>query len=389
MKQRALLLLVLALTAGMLTACFSAPAGSGSDSSGPSSSDSYESSQAGSGTSSDAAYNPKKVYGEYGGTIDLRATQDLSKVAFCVNDKDGCRLVVNTGSGDKTVYTAPDSRLVVYGTQWSPDGNYVSFCSGESSTQKMLIYSLASGKVTDTGMTGLGSRGTYYLPWNIWSGDSAKVIGFSEKGSGYYDIASGKAVYLPVGAYPASFSPDGKLLAWSSAKDDKITMQMYDVATGTSKQVFSTKDTDTNGGMFGPVWLSATEFLISDFAQPFFHKVNLSTGAVSDYLTGPYEIMISPDRSYLVYEQAAGYDTVIRNIATGAETVIKDGKKYGKPIWGYDSKKLLLCGSDSISVFGLDGKQVGETIKVPVPYDNISYSTPVYTKDGLWYEGKV
>lgn len=358
-----------------------------------SSSSSEESSQ---NTVSSSAISLNKT-NQFDGKIDLRASSDLSMNAYAFNDSEGGRMVLQKDGAETVIFSVPKG-YVVFGTEWSPNDKYILFFA-QKENDIAYIYDVELNKIIDTGMTGFYGRFVLIYETNKWSGTSDKIVLVDLNGSAFYwDIKLNKAIKFITpenqerDIYRAGFSPNGEKIAYMIENQKETIVKVYECKTGTHSEVFRlTGKMDCNGAPQFPVWISNTEFLFGKLCEMNIYKTNILTGKTAVYIDNTYAVKKSPDNLYLVYDEISktgDYNTIIKEIASGQNTIITDGQKFGEPVWAYDSKKLLLCTDSSISVIGLNGNQIGETIPIPQQYSYYEMSTPVYTKDGIWYEGK-
>ena len=335
------------------------------------------------------------IYGKYFGTVELGATRDLSMTAYAVNEKNSARLMIGKGGAETTAYTAEGGSLI-YGVQWSPDEKRVAFFVRNMGVHHLYLYNVTSGRLTDTALEGPGSV------WNVWSSDSTKVL-FSDYDSGifYWDTVAQKVVTvvsvnkIRESAISVGFSPDGKRIAyWLQTKGtpEMMIVKTYDCAGGTTTEHLRFENAvRCNGSMATPAWpsypawISDTALVIGMGCLSTIYQFDLASNQKTILVEKAHRPVVSPDRKYLIYEDVnQNNKPLLKNIVTGAVTEFTGIAEYVAPFWSADSKQIYLCTDTSIRTYGLDGKQMGDTIETPT----FGISPPVMTKDGLWYQGK-
>ena len=357
------------------------------------------SSQPESSSVSAASSNPYPNYlDRYYGTIDLKASSDLSMTAYAVNEAGTSRLVIRRDGTETTAFSTTGG-LLIFGVQWSPDDKRVAFYVMESEGYHLYLYNVTSDKLTDTGLVGYGSTN------NVWSGDSTKVLFTdSKKGIYYWDTVSQKVVtVVAINRYKeesnvVGFSPDSTKVAFElqlitpyDASGTRV-IKTYNVADGTTVEYMRFTCTEAcNGSIETPYWPSYSEW-ISNTAylgkipcQYGIYKFDLATNQKTLFVENAFRMVVSPDMKYLVYDDSKNdYKPLLKNIATGTVTDFSGLDVYAAPFWSSDSKQIFMCSDNAIRIYGLDGKQMGDTIATPT----FGISPPVMTKDGLWYQGK-
>lgn len=97
---------------------------------------------------------------------------------------------IDNSSGDITEQEISRGGWFSYGTDISPDNNYLAFYSGATGRQKLYIYEFSTKKLTNVSYEGLIKNYTL-----VWSGDSKKLLYLTDT-LNYYDIPSAKSVLV-------------------------------------------------------------------------------------------------------------------------------------------------------------------------------------------------
>ena len=235
----------------------------------------------------------------------------------------------------------------------STDGKHIVFENGG------YIYKLdpSSGKAEKVTVT-LTSDAVYGRAGTVRLGDRVRGASASPDGGRVVVTARGEVFIVPAGKgvtrnisrspgsndRGASWSPDGKYIAWIGDASGETEVYLYDVEKGSYKQLTSGADTYIRSLQWAP---DSRRILIADRRNRL-DEVSLD-GSRKNLQTNPhgefYDAVYSPDGKWLAYSKTGSNEfgvVYLLNIASGKEYPVTDGwYSSGRPVFSSDGKYLL------------------------------------------------
>ena len=277
-----------------------------------------------------------------GDDVFYASDRDMIMNLFAYNTRTGATRKVTSFTEYDVKFPSTDGKVIVF-----ENGGWLYKYDPAAGTCSKIDVSLASDAVYGRTERRKLSAGDITAVSGSPDGSRVAVTARGE----VFDVPVGKGVTRSVTANSASndrgatWSPDGKYIAWIGDSTGETEIYLYDVKAGNSRQLTSGADTYIRAIL----WAPDSKHLYFTDRKNRFVEVDPATGAKRTVMTCPESEFrtgdISPDSKWITYTRPAPNEmnvVYIRNLASGAEYPVTDRwYNSGSPTFSTDGKYLI------------------------------------------------